>query len=97
MQTANVKKTKNVLNELIKCNAIESIEDNAITSEHEAPKELKGHNHLPICQEKTQNIEYLSYGEEAEINSEIEEKFNLEINFEKEDEIEDEHNYNLQR
>ena len=75
MDTATVKKTKNVLNELIKCDAIEPIEDNAITLEHDAPKETKGHKHLPICQEETQNLEYLAYGEE-EINSESKEECN---------------------
>ena len=99
MDSATVKEAKNVPNELIKCNAIESIEDSAITLEHEAPKELKGHNHLPICQEETQNLEYLAYGEEGEIDSEIEEESNydLEILFEKEDETEEEWNHDFEK
>ena len=85
------KKAKEVLNELIKCNAIELIQDKAFTSEQEAPNEPEGHNNnLPICPEER----YRAYGEEGGINSEIEEECNydLETLFKEEDEIEEGNN-----
>ena len=41
LDTATAKKAKEVLNELIKCKAIELIQDEAFTSEHKAPNNTR--------------------------------------------------------
>ena len=79
MDTTTTKETKNVPNETIKCDTIESMEKNATTSEHEAPKEIKSHDHLPICQEKIQRQKFLAYGEGEEIHPRKEDECNYDL------------------
>ena len=82
LDTATAKKAKEVLNELIKCKAIELIQDEAFTSEHEAPNRSRKHQDLPICMEKV----YQAYGEETGNSSETEEDYDFQTLFREENE-----------
>ena len=85
MNTATVKKAKEILNELIKNNII-ALERDAPGEEDE--QKTTGHNHLPIYQEETQSLEYLAYGgEETDSENKEECNYDLGILFEKEEEI----------